>query len=197
VECRVGGSDHIDIASCGCLQVVHALIKLLPLQAVFVAVNNLPSRVDPISTILKILPLCLNKDNMCMETSCSAETLKKLPYLGPEIIMRCPSLTETEATNVFVCNALPRRIPSSLTPDKSEVVETCVLRKVESLTNGKVAKVVIVKHDLHRECAHHVFEDAGLGGRRGSPPRINPAMRYHLRLSVLPYHVSIYYIVED
>jgi hypothetical protein len=52
-------------------------------------------------------------------------------------------------------------------------------------------------HDLHRECAHHVFKGAGLGGGRGSPPRINPAMRYHLRLSVLAYHVSMYYIVED
>jgi hypothetical protein len=71
------------------------------------------------------------------------------------------------------------------------------LRKFESLSIVKVGEVSIGMHDLHRECAHHVFKGAGLGGGRGSPPRINPAMRYHLRLSVLAYHVSMYYIVED
>lgn len=110
------------------VQVDHMLIRLmevLPLQDVFVAIDNLPSKMDlRILRLVRILLWYLNKDSMCIVTSRSAETLTMLPYLGN--IMPCPSLTESEATNVFVRKALPGRVLSSMTPDESEVVRTCV-----------------------------------------------------------------------
>jgi hypothetical protein len=94
---------------------------------VFVAIDNLPSKMDLIiSNFLRILLLQLNKGSMCIVTLRSAETLKKQTHLGTTNIMPCPSLTELEATNLFVRKALPGRNLSFLTPNESEVVQTCV-----------------------------------------------------------------------